>query len=254
MTRTALITGAASGIGAATARRLAEEGLSGLVLTDVDRAALKAAAGDLVRDGLDVLTLAFDVGDPAAWADAEGTIRARFGGLDALVANAGVGAGGRLVDLAYEEWRRVLRVNLDGVFLTLKHGLRLMRDGGAAVVVASAAGIKAEPGIGPYAASKAGAAQLAKVAAKEQASRGVRVNAIAPGGVDTPIWNEVPFFRDLEAKLGREAAVAEMAAMATPLKRYASADEIAAQIAWLLSDAAAYMTGAVLVADGGYTL
>ena len=98
--------------------------------------------------------------------------------------------------------------------------------------------------------------QLARVAAKEGAARRIRVNAIAPGGVDTPIWDQTPFFRELVEQHGGNRAVAldAMAAMATPLGRYASADEIAAQIAFLLSDAAATITGAVLVSDGGYSL
>jgi NAD(P)-dependent dehydrogenase (short-subunit alcohol dehydrogenase family) len=98
--------------------------------------------------------------------------------------------------------------------------------------------------------------QLARVAAKEGAARGIRVNVIAPGGVDTPIWDQAPFFRDLVGQHGgdRDAALAAMARMATPLGRYAASDEIAAQIAFLLSDDAATITGAVLDSDGGYSL
>jgi NAD(P)-dependent dehydrogenase (short-subunit alcohol dehydrogenase family) len=98
--------------------------------------------------------------------------------------------------------------------------------------------------------------QLARVAAKEGAARGIRVNVIAPGGVDTPIWDQAPFFRDLVGRHGgdRDAALAAMAGMATPLGRFATSDEIAAQIAFLLSDEAATITGAVLVSDGGYSL
>jgi NAD(P)-dependent dehydrogenase (short-subunit alcohol dehydrogenase family) len=126
--------------------------------------------------------------------------------------------------------------------------------GGSIVVTASAAGVKAERGIAAYAASKAGAIQLARVAAKEGAERKIRVNVIAPGGVETPIWDAVPIFADRAAEIGREAAFAELAAMATPLKRYAQPDEIAAQIAFLLSDDCATVTGSVFVSDGGYTL
>jgi NAD(P)-dependent dehydrogenase (short-subunit alcohol dehydrogenase family) len=127
--------------------------------------------------------------------------------------------------------------------------------GGAIVVVASAAAIKAEPRVAAYAASKAGALQLAKVAAKEGAGDRIRVNAILPGGVKTPIWRTVPFFQDLLAQTGSEdAAFDAMASMATPLGRYATADEIAAQIVWLLSDQSAAMTGSAVVIDGGYAL
>jgi len=148
-----------------------------------------------------------------------------------------------------------LSVNLDGAFLTLRAGMRLLRDGGAAVVVSSASAIKAEPGVGAYGASKAAVLQLARVAAKEGASRGVRVNAILPGGVETPIWRGMAFFDDLVAETGSEqAAFEKMAGFATPLGRYAKPEEIAGQIAFLLSDAARSITGAGLVVDGGYTL
>jgi len=134
--------------------------------------------------------------------------------------------------------------------------MRAMEAGGAAVLTASISGIKAEPGTAAYGASKAGIIQLTKVAAKEGAARGLRVNAIAPGGVDTPIWDQTPFFQDLvaEHRGDRDAALDAMAKMATPLGRYASAEEVAAQVGFLLSGAAATITGTVLVSDGGYSL
>ena len=132
--------------------------------------------------------------------------------------------------------------------------MRAIRDGGSIVAVASAAGLKPEPGVAAYGASKAGLIQLARVAAKEAAARKVRVNAIAPGGVETPVWDAVPMFADRAREIGRDAAFAELAAMATPLGRYATAQEIAEQIAFLLSDQASTVTGTVLVSDGGYTL
>jgi hypothetical protein len=122
----------------------------------------------------------------------------------------------------------VLSVNLDGAFLSLRTALRLLRDGGSAVLTASVAGLAAEPNTGAYAVSKAAVIQLAKVAAREAAARSVRVNAIAPGAVDTPIWDGLAFFEDLVSQGGTRASALEaMAQMATPLKRYASAEEIA---------------------------
>ena len=151
-----------------------------------------------------------------------------------------------------------MSVNLDGAFLTLRASLRAMKSvsGSRSIVVTgSISGIKAEPGVAAYGASKAAVLQLAKVAAKEVAADGIRVNAITPGGVDTPIWDDMPFFEQLVASEGsREAAMTAMAKMATPLGRYASADEVAAQIAFLLSDDAATMTGSILTSDGGYSL
>jgi 2-keto-3-deoxy-L-fuconate dehydrogenase len=254
----ALVTGAGSGIGAATATRLAEVDVGGLVLTDRDEAALASVAAQLDRPGLRLLMHAADVTDEAGWLTLEGEILQTFGRLDYAVANAGIAHGETLPEHSFDAWRRVLAVNLDGAFLTLRSALRLIRRGGrggAIVVVASAAAVKAEPGIAAYAASKAGALQLARVAAKEGATDRIRVNAILPGGVQTPIWRDVPFFQQLVHETGDEqAAFDRMAALATPLGRYATPEEIANQIAFLLSDAAATITGAALTTDGGYTL
>ena len=149
-----------------------------------------------------------------------------------------------------------MAVNLDGMMLSLQCVLRVMQPqgSGSLVMTASAGGLKAEPGTAAYGASKAAVIQMAKVAAREAAPLGIRVNAIAPGGVDTPIWDAVPMFGDLVASAGsRDAAIAEMGRMATRLGRYATADEIAGQIGFLLSDMAATITGSVLVSDGGYS-
>lgn len=241
--RSILITGGASGIGRATAELTSREGAARLILVDANSGALESIAVDCP-----VERIVGDVADPAFWSAAV------LGDLDHAVINAGVAGAGLITDLTFEEWRRILSVNLDGAFLSLQAALRTMRDGGSIVTVASAAGLKAEPGVAAYAASKAGLIQLTRVAAKETAKRRIRVNAIAPGGVETPVWDAVPMFADRAREIGRDAAFAEMAAMATPLGRYATAEEIAEQIAFLLSDQAATMTGSVLVSDGGYTL
>ena len=244
--KTALVTGAASGIGAACARWLDAQGIGRLILVDRDGAGL-----DRLELGCACERTAGDVSDEELWERVE----SRTESLDFAVLNAGIAGGGLLPQTSLEDWRRVMAVNLDGAFLSLRSALRLIRDGGAIVLTASIAGIKGEPGVASYAASKAAVIQLAKVAAKESAARRVRVNAIAPGGVDTPIWDDLDFFKGLVAQTGsREAAIEAMAKIATPLGRYASADEIAAQIGFLLSDAAATITGAVLVSDGGYSL
>lgn len=244
--RTALVTGAASGIGAACVKWLAAQGIGGLVLVDLD------------GPGLDALTpkcpctkFVGNVADPALWQE----VAAACDGLDLAVLNAGVAASGSIVDLDFAQWRRVMSANLDGMALSLQCAMRAMESGGSIVLTASVSGVKAEPGTAAYAASKAGVIQLAKVAAKEGAPLGIRVNAIAPGGVDTPIWDQVPAFHDLAMQQGsRDAAISAMGKMATPLGRYARADEVAAQIGFLLSDAAATITGTVLVSDGGYSL
>lgn len=242
--RTALVTGAASGIGKAVAQLLAEAGAARLILVDCDADALDALAlsGEVVR-------VVGDVADAALWD------RLDLTGLDHAVANAGVAGAGAIASLEFAEWRRILSVNLDGAFLTLRAAMRAMAGrGGSIVLTASAAGVKAEPGGAAYGCSKAALIHLAKVAAKEGAADGIRVNAIAPAGVETPVWDAVPMFADRAAEIGRDAAFAEMAAMATPLGRYAKAEEVAAQIAFLLGDQGALITGTTLVTDGGYTL
>jgi len=245
----ALVTGAGSGIGAATAARLADGGAARLILADREGAALSGVAAGL---SCKTQLIVGDVGDEALWD------RADLTGLTHALVNAGVTSGGPIEDLDFAEWRRVMAVNLDGAFLTLRAAMRAIRAskrGGAIVLTASASGVKAEAGVAAYGASKAAVIQLARVAAKEGAAANIRVNAIAPGGVETPIWTDLPFFQDLAREKGSEAAAFDaMAAMATPLGRYAKADEIAEQIAFLLSDKAGFITGACLVSDGGYTL
>jgi NAD(P)-dependent dehydrogenase (short-subunit alcohol dehydrogenase family) len=254
--KVALVTGAASGIGSATARILAARGVGGLVLVDQDAERLSGTARAL--DEIRVLQRVHDVADEHAWIETGRAILAEFGRLDFAVANAGVSDAGAIDEFSFERWRRIMSVNLDGVFLTLKTAMPLIKSGargGAIVVVSSVSGIKAEPGVSAYAASKAAAVQLAKVAAKEGAPDRIRVNAILPGGVETPIWREMGFFKDLVTQHGSEAgAFQAMAAMATPLGRYASADEVAAQIFHLLSDESAMVTGAAIIMDGGYSL
>lgn len=242
-----LVTGAASGIGAATARWLDAQGIGKLVLVDTNAeglAALELACETERCEG--------DVSDSEFWVELE----AGLDRLDLAVVNAGIAAGGEIAEHSFDEWRRVMAVNLDGAFLTLAAALRAIAKGergGSVVLLASVAGLKAFPGLGAYGVSKAGVAHMARIAAREQAAANIRVNAIAPGGVDTPIWSADPNFRKLEAEMGHDAAIATYA-QATPSGRFATADEIAAQIGFLLSDEAANVTGAVLPSDGGFSL
>jgi NAD(P)-dependent dehydrogenase (short-subunit alcohol dehydrogenase family) len=242
----ALVTGAASGIGAACARWLAAQGIGRLLLVDRDVDRLSALKLDC-----EAVRLAGDVSDEGLWDRFEGEIAS----LDYAVLNAGIAGGGLLPQTSLEDWRRLMSVNLDGAFLSLRSTLRRIADGGSIVLTASIAGLKGEPGAASYAVSKAAVIQLAKVAAKEFAPRGVRINAIAPAGVDTPIWDDLDFFKGLVAQTGsREAAMAAMAKVSSPLGRIATPEEIAGQIGFLLSDAAGLITGTVLVSDGGYSL
>ncbi len=244
---TALVTGAASGIGAACAHWLDAQGVERLVLVDRDAA------------GLDALELsctaerhAGDVSDPAFWQ----VLEPRIGRLDHAVVNAGIAAGAPIAEESFEQWRRIMAVNLDGAFLTLATALRLIakgENGGSVVLLSSVTGVKPMAGTGAYGSSKAALAHLAKIAALENAGAGIRVNAIAPGGVDTPIWDSDANFRAMVAEIGRDAAIAGFASGA-PLKRFATPDEIAATIGFLLSKEAANITGVVLSSDGGLAL
>ncbi|MDR2858443.1 MAG: SDR family oxidoreductase [Novosphingobium sp.] len=247
--RTALITGAASGIGTAVARRLDAQGIGELVLVDIDAAGLEA-----LELSCRVRCHAGDVADPALW----DRIEAGLPRLDHALINAGIADGGPITETGFAEWRRILSVNLDGAFLALRTALRVMqRSGGRSVVLtSSAAGVKPVAFSGTYGTSKAGIIHLARVAAAEHLKDGIRVNAIAPGRVDTPIWTKTDHFRQLEASLGsREAALEELGRQATgDAHGFISAATLAAQIGFLLSDAAANITGTVLASDGGYTL
>jgi len=235
-----LITGAASGIGKALADRL---GRAGHQLVLVDTTAIDHPGA-----------IQGDVSSEQFWQDAAPALS----GLTHAAINAGISVIGSIETLEFSDWRRVLAVNLDGAFLGLRAAIRAIKasEGPRAVVITgSAAGIRAEPQTAAYSASKAGALHLARIAAKELAADGIRVNAIAPGGVDTAIWDSVPLFAELVRSEGsRDLAIAAMGRISTPLGRYASADEIAAHIDFLLSDDAAFITGAVLTSDGGYSL
>lgn len=246
--RTALITGAASGIGAAVARWLDGQGIAELVLVDIDEAGL--AMLDLACQQR---RFAGDVADPALWE----RIEAQVPRLDHALINAGVANGMPLTETGFEEWRRILSINLDGAFLSLRAALRIMqRSGGKSVVVtASAVALKPVPGTAAYGTSKAAVAHLARVAAAEHLRDGIRVNAVAPGRVDTPIWTKTDRFKEEAERLGSREAALEAAGNATGVEAgFTSAEVMAGQIGWLLSDAAENITGTVLASDGGYTL
>ncbi|MFW5633774.1 MAG: SDR family NAD(P)-dependent oxidoreductase [Erythrobacter sp.] len=244
--RSALVTGAGSGIGAACAQALAARGAARLFVNDIDADGL----GKLDLGDCEVVPVIGSVADPGLWAKLE----PELAGLDHAIVNAGIGAGGALAQLDLAAWRRVMEVNLDGAFLTLSTAMRAMAaSGGSVVVVSSTTGLKPVSGIGPYGVSKAAVAHMARIAALEGAAQNIRVNAVAPGGVDTAIWESSEDFRRSVEARGREATLKAMA-KTTPLGRFATSAEMAAAILFLLGDAAANITGHVLVSDGGYTL
>jgi NAD(P)-dependent dehydrogenase (short-subunit alcohol dehydrogenase family) len=246
--RTALITGAASGIGAATAQWLDAQGIAELVMVDLDVAGLEAVTLNCRKR-----FVIGDVTNPDLW-DALETDLPR---LDHALINAGVANGCPLTELDYAEWRRILSINLDGAFLALRCALRVMQrsDGKSAVLTSSAVGIKPVANTAAYGSSKAAVIQLARIAAAENLATGIRVNAVAPGRVETAIWTKTDQFKALEAELGsRAAALAASAAEVRVPGDFTTADILARQIGWLLSDEAVNITGTVLCSDGGYTL
>ena len=253
--KVAFITGAASGIGRATAMRFSVNGAD-IVAADLDFPSVTELADGITNSGGRALALNLDVSVESQWEDALAETLKVFGRLDVLVACAGISYAKPVEEMQLDEWRRVMAVNLDGAFLAVKHGIRAMRgrNSGSIVLVSSASGLKATPGASAYAASKAGLNMLAKSAALECAAAkdGIRINIVVPAGVRTPLWASMPFFQELVAAQGEEAAWAGLEA-SQPLGRFATPQEIAAAIDFLTSDGAATMTGSEMVIDGGYT-
>lgn len=258
---TALISGAASGIGRATALRLAAEGVK-VALADRDLTGAESAAEAIRSAGGTALALALDVTSEPQWDAALATLLATWGGLDIAVLAAGISQGAPVTDLTLEDWRRVMAVNLDGCFLGLRAAARAMKGHATAtregriVLVSSASGRKATPGASAYAASKAGVSMLARSAALELAGDHIRVNAVLPGGVRTALWESMPFFQDLvKAEGGLEAAwrAMEAGSPGPGQRRFAAPEEIAEGIRFLVSDAGRFATGVELVLDGGYS-
>ena len=252
--RLALVTGAASGIGAASARLLAERGAR-VACADRDLPGARVVADGIVRDGHAATALLLDVADETAWDIAMESLRHQQGGLHVLVHCAGISAASPLVDTTLAEWRRVLAVNLDGGFLAVRAGVRAMQaNGGAIVLVGSASGVRPPVGAAAYATSKGALAVLARAAAKEcrQANLAIRINVVSPAGVKTPMWRSMPFFQDLVREHGSEEAA--FAALAGPGERFIDPTEVARAVVFLASDAAARVTGAELPVDDGYLI
>lgn len=251
--RTALVTGAGSGIGAATARRLAAEGAS-VWCADLDELAARKVARAISPEG-QARAVALDVRLEEAWSAAAAKLGGEPGRLDILVHAAGISAASALHETDLAEWRRVLATNLDGAFLAVRHGMRAMEShGGAIVLLGSASGIRPAPGAAAYSTSKAALRMLVQAAARECAQRGlqIRLNLVSPAGVKTPMWSTMPFFQELVRQHGSDEAA--FAALASPGGRFAEPEEIAEAILFLVSDAAAHITGVELPVDGGFVL
>jgi NAD(P)-dependent dehydrogenase (short-subunit alcohol dehydrogenase family) len=237
--KVALVTGAASGIGRAAVARLADAGFQ-VVGTDVDIAGRRVVEA-IAR----AVFVEHDVAQEAAWERAIQTALDAYGRLDVLVNNAGIVRAQAVTETTLADWRALMAVNLDGVFLGTKHGVRAMRrhgEGGSIVNVSSTSGLIGAPFSSAYCASKGAVRLFTKAVALECADEAIRVNSVHPGAVRTPLWRQVGISPD-------DATIADT----SPLGRVAEPEEVADAIVYLVSDASRYITGSELVIDGGLT-
>jgi NAD(P)-dependent dehydrogenase (short-subunit alcohol dehydrogenase family) len=249
----AIVTGGASGIGEACSETLAREGASVLV-TDIDDLRGKDVVARITKAGGKAHYLRHDVRDEAAWPGVIAEAEKRFGRLDIMVANAGVGIMVPIAEMTLADWQKQQAINLDGVFLSIKHAIPALKKqgGGSIVLMSSIAGLRGAPGLAAYSATKGGVRLLAKSVALEHAEDNIRCNSVHPGIIATPIWEKIP----TGAAGNRSNAPIdprERAAGVVPLPRVGEAQDIANGVLFLCTDAANYMTGQELVIDGGMT-
>jgi len=245
-----VITGAAGAIGEACAKLLLQKGAN-LMLLDWDETGLKAVS-DKLNGGDRVAFSVLDTGDEAAVKLAVTKAVETFGGVDILLAYAGTEGPVKPLDmLSYDEFERVQRTNVTGVWLAMKHCIAPMkqRGGGSILVTSSIAGMVGYPGLSHYVTSKHAICGLVKSAALELATSGIRVNAIAPGPVDNRMMRSV----ESQALPDNPSAVQDMISGIIPMKRYGTNEEVAQITAFLVSDAASYCTGGIYPVDGGFT-
>lgn len=239
--KVALVTASGAGIGAAVAKRLAREGAS-VAVSDVNDENGLAVVAEIVASGGTAAYKAANVADPSQVDALVDFAVAEFGGLHLAVNNAGLGAmPKRLDEIEEAEWDRTIDVTLRGTWLSMRAETRhfLANGGGNIVNIASVAGLNATPNLAPYGASKHGVVSLTRTGAQEYATDNIRINAVAPGAIETAALASLP----AEAKAGYAAEI--------PMKRLGQPEDIANAVAWLLSDEASFITGVILPVDGG---
>ena len=244
--KVALVTGAGSGMGLATAKAFTEADAS-VVLADIQEEAARAAAEQLIADGRKALAIRCDVSDDGQVASMIERTVSSFGRLDVAFNNAGVMQRRvETADISGDEWDRVMAINLRGVWSCMKHELRQMLQQGSGAIVncSSIGGVIGNPGLAAYAAAEHGVIGLTQSAALEYAARGIRINAVCPGTIKTPMVQSMTG--------GDSKALAEMV-KDEPIGRLGEPEEIAAAVLWLSSPGASFVVGHALLVDGGYT-
>jgi NAD(P)-dependent dehydrogenase (short-subunit alcohol dehydrogenase family) len=241
--KTALITGGNSGIGLATAKLFVAEGAK-VAITGRDQAKLEAAAKEL---GPNAFAIVADATDVAATEQAVAKAVEKFGKLDIVFANAGIGANTPIGGTTLETFESVLKTNITAVFFTVQAVVPYLNDGGSIVLNGSVISVLGSPGYAAYAASKAGVRAMARVMASELSPRGIRVNVVAPGGTTTPIWDRVAPTPDAVVALEKRIS------KTIPLGRFGKVEEVAKTVLFLASDDASNIQGAEIFVDGGAT-